>query len=546
MRLAKCNYNILSFIAGAHSCSVAYIKKGELIAVLEEERLVRIKPYVDFEANIDRYPMLCIETLINRYGLELNEIDYFVSFLQYEQSIPIFNIFNFTIPPNKFIKFDHHQAHAATAYYLSGFNEDTLVFNADASGGNGYNSKMYLGVNGDLKYIDGNTNNRTSLGHFYAAITEICGFKRLKDEGKVVGLSSHGILWEELYSRWKDLLRIEGTKTNLDEHHIESGGIYQKLNFAIFHEFGSKYWKSDDCKKDIAYTGQFIFEQKVVELLLNYHAKYPNVKKLALAGGIFANVKLNKAINELDWVDEVFIAPPMGDEGLSLGCALLALKQFNPEFTPTKFNMYLGNEYSEDEISLAASCILPQWTFYPIEENWEWITELLLTKKIIGLYQGRSEHGPRALGNRSIICDPRNDETYRILNDKLQRNDFMPFAPAVMDVEADRIFEVNKSSHAAQYMTLLFDTKPEFKDSIPTIVHPIDKTARIQIVTPESNALFYNILNNFKAKSGIGCLVNTSFNVHNEPIVERPEEAFTHLKNGIIDYLITPKGIWHI
>jgi carbamoyltransferase len=95
-------------------------------------------------------------------------------------------------------------------------------------------------------------------------------------------------------------------------------------------------------------------------------------------------------------------------------------------------------------------------------------------------------------------------------------------------------------------MTLLFDTKPEFKESIPTIVHPIDKTARIQIVTPESNALFYNILNNFKDKSGIGCLVNTSFNVHNEPIVERPEEAFTHLKNGIIDYLITPKGIWHI
>ena len=546
MKLATCNYNILSFIAGAHSCSVAYIKKGELIAVLEEERLVRIKPYVDFEANIDRYPKLCIESLISRYGLELNEIDYFVSFLQYEQSIPIFDMFNFTIPPNKFIKYDHHQAHAATAYYLSGFNEDTLVFNADASGGNGYNSKMYLGVNGDLKYIDGNTNNRTSLGHFYAAITEICGFKRLKDEGKVVGLSSHGILWEELYNRWKDLLRIEGTKTNLDEHHIESGGIYQKLNFAIFHEFGSKYWKSDDCKKDIAFTGQFIFEQKVVELLLNYHAKYPNVRKLALAGGIFANVKLNKAINELDWVDEVFIAPPMGDEGLALGCALLALKQFNPEFSPTKLSMYLGNEYSQDEIDNAAANILQEWTCYPLEENWEWITELLLDKKIIGLYQGRSEHGPRALGNRSIICDPRNDETYRILNDKLQRNDFMPFAPAVMDTEVEKIFEVNKSTYAAQYMTLLFDTKPEYRDSIPTIVHPIDKTARIQVVTPESNALFYNILNNFKAKSGIGCLVNTSFNVHNEPIVERPEEAFTHLKNGIIDYLITPKGIWHI
>lgn len=544
MKLANCKLNILSFIAGAHSCSVAYIKEGVLIAVLEEERLIRQKCFVDFEANVDRYPVLCLHNLINRFGMDLNEIDYFVSFLHYEESTPIFDYLDFKLPVEKFIKYDHHHSHAATAYYLSGFQEETLVFNVDASGGNGYNSKMYIGSEGNLKYVNGNTNNRVSIGHFYAALTEICGFKRLKDEGKVVGLSSHGELWYQVYDRWNDVLRIEGTKTNIDGHHIESGGVYQQMNHILFDEFGSKYWKNDKCIKDLAFTGQFIFEHKVVELLNNYHALYPNIRKLALAGGIFANVKLNKRINELDWVDEVFIAPPMGDEGLALGCGLLALKQFNPEFKPCKFNMYLGNEFTEQEINDAAGAILPEWTFYPLEENWRWVTQLLLDKKIIGLYQGRSEHGPRALGNRSIICDPRNEETYKILNNKLQRNDFMPFAPAVMDIDADKLFDVNKSKYAAEYMTLLYDSNPEF--NMPTVVHPVDKTARIQIVTPESNALFYKILNNFRDVSGIGCLVNTSFNVHNEPIVDRPEEAFTHLKNGIIDYLITPKGIWHI
>jgi carbamoyltransferase len=537
-------YNILAFIAGAHSCGAVYIRKGELIAVIEQERLTRVKPFVDFEADIDRYPIESIQCLIDRHGMKLDEIDYFVTFLKYEQSIPIFDCLEFKLPKEKFVKYDHHLAHAATAYYLSGFQDDTLVFCADASGGNGYNFKTYKGTEGDLQLINGNNNTRMSLGHFYAAITELCGFKRLKDEGKVVGLSSHGKMWERLYNRWKDVLRIEGVNTNLDGHKVESGGVYQQLNYIMFDEFGSKYWRAEHTVKDMAYTGQYIFEEKVLELLNNYHNLYPDIRKLGLAGGIFANVKLNKRINELPWVDEIFVAPPMGDEGLALGCALLFTKKVQPNMKPFHMDMYLGNEYSEQEIKDAAAAILPEWIFYPIKENWKWITELLLDKKIIGLYQGRSEHGPRALGNRSIICDCTDPETYQILNNKLQRNDFMPFAPAVLEEDVERIFEVGKSKYSAKFMTLLFDTKPEFKDAIPTVVHPVDKTARIQIVTKDSNTLFYKILSDYKAARGIGCLVNTSFNVHNEPIVERPEDAFMHLRNGIIDYLITPTGIW--
>jgi carbamoyltransferase len=172
------------------------------------------------------------------------------------------------------------------------------------------------------------------------------------------------------------------------------------------------------------------------------------------------------------------------------------------------------------------------------------VAKLLADKKILGLYQGRSEHGPRALGNRSIICDPSHPETYDILNGKLERNDYMPFAPAVLDEDVDTIFHLNKSKYTAEFMTLLVDTKDEWKDKIPTVVHPKDKTARIQIVTESSNPLFYQILKKYKEFSGIGILVNTSFNVHNEPIVETPENAFNHLRNGIVDYLISPYGIY--
>ena len=184
-------------------------------------------------------------------------------------------------------------------------------------------------------------------------------------------------------------------------------------------------------------------------------------------------------------------------------------------------------------------------SFNRVDLDITFVTELLSQRKILGLYQGKSEHGARALGNRSIICDCTHQETYGILNDRLQRNDYMPFAPAVLDEDVDLIFNLPKSKYAAEFMTLLVDTKDEYKDKIPTVVHPKDKTARIQIVTEKSNPLFYDILKSYKNVTGTGILVNTSFNIHNEPIVDKPEDAFNHLRNGIVDYLITPYGIFY-
>jgi carbamoyltransferase len=546
MNFKQNKYNILGFIAGAHSCGAAFIPKDKDVIVIEEERMNRIKVWKDYEANFDRYPYDSITALIERHGLILDEVDFFTSFISYEESKVIFwETFGFNLPFHKFVRTDHHQCHSISSYLFSGFKEDTLVFCADASGSNGYSSKTYIGSNGTMKYVDGITTKNKSLGHFYAALTEIIGFKRLKDEGKVVGLSGHGTFWEELYKIWDDVIKIEDTHTDKDNHDLELGGVYLDMYTSFFKMVGSKYWKAKHTIQDIAYTGQHLFENKVVHLLCNIHNKCPDIKKIALSGGIFANVKLNKRINDLDIFDEVFVLPPMGDEGLALGSALVVLTSLY-DIKPFRLNdVYFGNSYTENEIKNAADEILGEYEFIPFID-YSFIANLLAGKKILGLYQGCSEHGARALGNRSIIADCTHPDTYEILNNKLQRNDYMPFAPAVLEQDANEIFEIKKSLYSCEFMTMLVDTKEEYRDKIPTCVHPVDKTARIQIVSKNSNKIFYDILRAYKNISGIGCLVNTSFNVHNEPIVERPEEAMKHLKNGIIDYLVTPYGIYSI
>lgn len=540
-------YRILGLIGGSHSCAVAYLENGELKAVIEEERLIRQKPIKDFEKGYFRYPLQGLTQLITRYDVDLGKVDYFTSFWDFEMTYNMLKAtVGFELPKDKFIKVDHHEAHAASAYYLSGFQEDSLVVAIDGSGEN-HSAQYYVGAHGKMTYLDGIELDRDSLGLFYAAITELIGFKRLKDEGKIVGMAGHGKLWPQLYDAWSQVIQIEGVKTELSDFPVSwdkaGGNVFKKTYQKFFDVVGSTYWKETSTLQNIAYTGQLVFEEKVLQVINNLHDLYPYPRKVALAGGIFANVKLNQKINELPWVDEVFVAPPMGDDGLALGAVLLALKRLDPTFIPKRLpNVFFGNEYSKLEINEAAKSVMGQYNFVPF--NMDFITSLLLNKKIVGLFQGRFEHGPRALGNRTIMCDATHPETYDIINGKLQRNDFMPFAPAVLDEDADVLFEVGKSRYAAEFMTLCFNTREEWVDKLPTVVHPVDKTARIQIVTETSNPLFYEILKSYKQKTGFGCLVNTSFNVHNEPIVNRPEEAFNHLKNGIIDYLVTPYGVY--
>ena len=528
---------VLGITGGIHSCGLALVENGKPIFAFEEERFCRIKTYKDFEADFHRYPLNSWNWAKSKYPEYLTDIDYITGFFPpgtkfVEPMLEGITLRNTIKAP--YIEVSHHESHCNLAYYLSGFQEDTLVISIDASGNN-HSAKYYLGQNGNLIYIDGLDLSRKSLGHYYSMLTEFLGFKRLKDEGKVVGMASHGHYDSVLYDIFNQCITVDGYLTDLDNSsEVVLGGIYKDFYNLFYTKTGSKaFWTH---KSNIAFNGQLVFEEKILQIIDHLHNLYPKAKKIALAGGVFANIKVNKRINELPWVDEVFVAPPMGDEGTPLGCALATYKKFNPDFKPFKLNdAFLGVEFTDQETE---ENYWDQEKFNRRPYTPEQIAWDLKEGKIIGWFQGRYEHGPRALCNRSIIADPSVPGTYKKVNDRLQRNDFMPFAPVVIDKYANEVFNVTKSAYTAEFMTMLYNTREEWQEKIPAVVHPIDKTARIQIVTENSNPKFYKLINKFNDITSIPVLLNTSFNIHEEPIICTPKEGFVHLENNIVDVLV--------
>ncbi len=531
---------ILGVIYGEHSCGITLMWRDKILLSLEEEKLVRVKSYEDLHNNMVRYPYESFKALKDTYNINLEDVAYFTSFYDYKDIKYVVEILTgFVIPEEKFIWIDHHDAHCSLAYYTSNMtNKSVLVASIDASGGE-YSAKFFYGdKDGNMNSLGGINITQKSLGHYYIALTELLGFKRLKDEGKIVGMAAHGAFDQDFYNIFNNSIIIKNGQT--DDGGMD--GVYIDMYRNFFNVIGSRYWKNNNTLKNIAYNGQLVFEEKVVDLLLYYFQQikdnfsyYGETINIALSGGVFANVKLNQKINDLPWVSEVYVSPPMGDEGLTLGCCLGTLKKIQPELKPGLIsNVFLGMEYPDK---------FNNSVFYT-HTNITTIVDLLEQQHILGLYQGKIEYGPRALGNRSILADPRSTDMYNKLNSRLQRNDFMPFAPIVLDEDADVIFNVRKSRYTAEFMTMCYDTRSEWIDKIPTVVHPADKTARIQIVTELNNRFLYQILKEFKRRTGIGCLVNTSFNIHGEPIVNKPEEAEIHLLNGVVDFIITKKIIF--
>jgi carbamoyltransferase len=434
----------------------------------------------------------------------------------------------------KFIFVDHHDSHAATAYYMSGFDEDTLVVTMDASGGQ-YSAKYFIGSEGHLEYIDGLDLTRKSFGHYYAMLTEFLGFRRLKDEGKVVGMAAHGRHDTISYQAFNECINIEGIHTDKDQSDVLLGQVYVDFYTKYYKTLGSKVFFGT--KADLAYTGQLVFEEKILQVFNNLHNMYPNVKKVAVAGGVFANVKLNKRINELYWVDEMFVAPPMGDEGCPLGCALMVHKMFTPDFKPFRLNnVFMGTSYTDAEVG---EHYWDQNKFSREIFTPELAAKYLAEGKIMGVFNGRYEHGPRALGNRSIICRPTDKDTHTLLNTRLKRTEIMPFAPSVLEEHFFDVFSNDKSKYAAEFMTLCYNTKDSWIEMIPAVIHQKDGTARPQSVNKITNPHFHNIISEYYKLSGIPLVLNTSFNSHGEPINNYPHQVLKHLLDNSIDYIIT-------
>jgi carbamoyltransferase len=430
---------------------------------------------------------------------------------------------------------NHHEAHALAALFFTDWPE-ALVYTADGIGDNvSYSIRTLKDGLLDCHY-GGDTPltaspKRNSLATAYAHATEACGFRPFRHEGKLTGLSARGEP------------RLAAT---LARHfRVGADGIVETdfKDWSALRETMMDIFRGSD-RETIAASIQKVTEDVMLGSVRHWIAR-TGARRLALAGGLFANVRLNRLLAEELPIDEIFIFPAMGDDGLAAGMGLSFLRK--RDGTPTWLrqrrrldNVYLGRNYDDriDE-TLTGGGMRPL-DGRPVDVA----IDLICGGKAGAIYTGRMEYGPRALGARSIIASPSDYAINDNLNKRLDRSEFMPFAPFVLEEDAARVFEITDvNRYAARFMTITCAVKPEWRDRIPAVVH-VDGTARPQIVRDEENPLYAAILRGFRDRTGLPVLVNTSFNVHEEPIVNRPEECLQALADGRVDFVVTQQRVY--
>lgn len=416
---------------------------------------------------------------------------------------------------------DHHRSHAASAYYTSGFG-DALVITADG-GGDGLAGSIYTGRQGVLEMVN-EWPRVHSAGNFWFLITNLCGFDPIRHGGKITGLAAYEPC-EETYRILSDFYGHDPSRPSFsNKKHILFGDAYHALAKALK---GYSIYQ-------ISYGAQKVLEESICGVVRRA-VEQTGLRKLALAGGTFANVRLNQIILEMDCVDEIFIHPHMGDGGVTVGSALdVSAREISLQ--PAAIDhVYWGNGTNEQEI-LEALDDYPV-NFERLDDPAPAIGACLADKKIVGLFNGRMEYGPRSLGQRSIIAEPTDPTMMDWLNKRLERTEFMPFAPIILEEDAAEYFEnFDAGSLPAKFMTLCFNCTEYGKKMAPGIVHK-DGTARPQTVNASENSYVYRALQEYKKLTGLSLGINTSFNKHEEPIVCHPRDAIDELVRGGVDVL---------
>jgi len=426
--------------------------------------------------------------------------------------------------------YKHHHCHAASAAYMSGFDE-CHVLTMDGWGEDG-SSTWNVFKDFELSVID-RTPAFSSLGYFYGSITKFLGFTPHKDEGKTLAMSAYGDS-KLLYPLFSKMIKYNSQKKTFDGLYEEGIYVadYENSNLSLFLD-GYK-------KEDIAAATQKILEDVVVDFLNDRMDKPGN---LAVAGGVFANILLNKKIIESTPVKGIYVFPHMGDGGLSHGAAVLCHREVSSEpFVPPK-TMYLGNEYSDEEIEEELNkCGVS----YEVPENVEEkVATLLEDRNVVAVICGRMEYGPRALGGRSVLIHPNDRRLADWVNKQLQRPEFMPFGPVTLAEEASKYYlDIEKYYPNTSFMTIGVMCTDFMKEHCEGCVH-VDGTARPQLISMEQNPTYYKIVKQFFNKTGIATLINTSFNIHEEPIVRTPGDAIRSIKSTGIQYLMMGKFLVH-
>jgi carbamoyltransferase len=560
---------INAYHGGASAC---LIQDGQLIAAVEEERFSRIKYQAGF-------PVESIRFVLHEAGIGPQDLDHIGISRKPTANLVKKALFAFQKRPSlkligdrlnnsmkvgdlksvfseslgvdadrlkaQFHNVEHHRAHMASAFFVSPF-EEAAIFSVDGMGD--FVSTMWGTGRGTQLEVGGEINFPHSLGLFYTAVTQWLGFPKYGDEGKVMGLAPLG---KPIYlDKMRELVKIQRDGTfelGLDYfvHHAEGatmtwnegeprlGIIYSDTFVELFGEPRVQYGEITECHQDVAASLQAMLEEAEMALVCRLQRE-TGQKALCMAGGVALNSAFNGKILPETRFEEIYIQPAAGDAGTSLGvCYYIYHQILDRPRTYVMNDAYTGPQYSDEEIQTALEGA--GLTYERLEEDAlvQRAAELVADGNVLGWFQGRLEWGPRALGDRSIIADPRRDDMKDILNARIKhREKFRPFAPSILQEHVGEYFD---QTYPDPFMIKVYNVLPEKQSVIPAVTH-VDGTGRLQTVDREHAPLYWKLINAFKEQTGVPVVLNTSFN-ENEPIVCTPDEAIAVLQRTKMDAL---------
>ena len=583
--------SILGISAFYHDSAAAIVVDGNIIAAAQEERFSRKK-------HDPRYPFNAVKYVLEESNLSLNEVDHIVffekPFLKFERLLETymafapkgFKSFSLSMPiwlreklfQKKFlfdklkahdknfndikkIKFsEHHYSHAASAFFPSPFKE-AIILTLDGVG-EWATTTVAIGKKNKLEIIK-EIHFPHSIGLLYSAFTYYTGFKVNSGEYKLMGLAPYGkpIFKDIILDKLIDLKEDGSFKLDMKYFNYATGLTMTNNNFSKIFGYPVRDPKKDlltQFHMDIAASIQSVTEEIVLRITKNILLKY-KIKNLCLAGGVALNCVANGKILKEKIFENIWIQPAAGDAGGSLGAALAywhhELEKPREDFKDKMKGSFLGPKFEDGLIEQKLKSLKAKYKKYRGEEIISLIAKELSNKKIVGWFQGRMEFGPRALGGRSILADPRSEKMQKELNLKIKfRESFRPFAPSILREDVNEWFELNNES---PYMLLVSEVKKDKqikmnaedeklfgidklnvkRSTVPAITH-VDYSARIQTVHKETNQRYYDLIKEFKKNTNCPILVNTSFNVRGEPIVCSVEDAFNCFMGTNLDILV--------
>ncbi len=578
---------IVGISAFYHDSAVAAVEDGKILYAAQEERFSRKK-------HDHSFPQKAIANMLSYLGWEEADVDYVVfyekPFLKFDRlmatymqfapkglisfinAMPVWfkeklfikNTISERFPKSKVLFIKHHESHAASAFFPSPFKEASII-TIDGVGewdtltiGYGKENKIYLKKSIEFPH---------SLGLLYSAFTYFTGFRVNSGEYKLMGLAPYGepIYVKKIYDNLIDVKEDGSFRLNLDYFNYHTGLTMTNSKFNKL--FGAKPRKPETPIREIdinlAASIQYVLEE-IIEKIVKYTKKEFGGENLVLAGGVALNCVANGKILKKQIYKNIWIQPAAGDAGGALGAALyLWFHHFeNKRIADNKSDFqkgsFLGPSYEVDEIKdflIKNNIKYKELKEGEVEKT---IAELLAQEKVIGIFHGRMEYGPRALGHRSIIGDPRSRDMQKIMNLKIKfRESFRPFAPSVLEEKVGEYFDYK---YPSPYMLLVYNVRKDkrkelseeekmkkgleklsvVRSIIPAVTH-VDFSARVHTVNEKTNPFFYRIIKAFYEKTGCPVIINTSFNVRGEPIVNDYRDAFNCFAHTNMDYLLLEK-----